>query len=230
MANVVAIIPAAGQGKRMGTSVSKSYMEILGRPLLAYTLDKFQSHSLIAEIILVVQESDLDYCQREIVQRYGFAKVTKIIAGGGERQESVAKGLAALEPGVQYVLVHDGARPLIDGQTISRVIEVAINRGAAVVGVPVKDTIKVVDQELLVQNTPQRHTLWAVQTPQVFRRDILERAYQEADIQGWIGTDDASLVERVGEQVYMVRGSYSNLKVTTPEDIIYVREILEGER
>ena len=230
MANVVAVIPAAGQGKRMGTSVSKSYMEILGRPLLAYTLDKFQSHSLIAEIILVVQESDLDYCQKEIVQRYGFVKVTKIIAGGSERQESVAKGLAALGPGVEYILVHDGARPLIDGQTISQAIEAAINRGAAVVGVPVKDTIKVVDQELLVQNTPERHTLWAVQTPQVFRRDILERAYQEAEIQGWIGTDDASLVERIGEQVYMVRGSYSNLKVTTPEDIIYVREILEGER
>lgn len=227
MARISAIIPAAGLGKRMGTSVSKSYMEILGRPLLTYTLERFQSHSLIDEIILVAQEKDLDYCKKEIVEKYGFNKVTKIVPGGKERQDSVAQGLAALEPEVEWVVVHDGARPLVDGQTISEVIRVAFGKGAAIAGVPLKDTIKVVDGEMAVQDTPRRHTIWAIQTPQVFRRDILENAYREAARQGWIGTDDASLVEYAGGKVYVVRGRYSNIKVTTPEDLPYIIESLK---
>jgi len=226
---VAAIIPAAGQGKRMGTSVSKSYMEILGRPLLAYTLDKYQNHPLITEILLVVQAKDIEYCRNDIVGKYGFNKVKKIIAGGAERQDSVANGLAALDPGVEWVLVHDGARPLIDGQTISQAVETAWACGAAVVGVPVKDTIKVVDDNLTVQGTPERQSLWIAQTPQVFRRDILEEAYRQAALDGWMGTDDASLVERLGVKVQVVRGRYDNIKITTPEDLPFFRESLGGE-
>lgn len=226
---VAAIIPAAGQGKRMGTSVSKSYMEILGRPLLAYTLDKYQNHPLIAEILLVVQAKDIEYCRNDIVGKHGLNKVKKIIAGGAERQDSVANGLAALDPEVEWVLIHDGARPLIDGQTISQAVETAWACGAAVVGVPVKDTIKVVDENLTVQNTPDRQSLWIAQTPQVFRRDILQEAYRQAALDGWLGTDDASLVERLGVKVKMVRGRYDNIKITTPEDLLFFRESLGGE-
>jgi len=227
LAKVVAIIPAAGQGKRMGTSVSKSYLEILGRPLLAYTLDKFQSHSLIEEIIIVAQARDIEYCRSEIVEKYGFDKVKKIVAGGQERQDSVNLGLAALDLEADWVLIHDGARPLVDGTTISQAIQAAFSKAAAVVGVPVKDTIKVVDAGHTVRQTLDRQTLWAVQTPQVFRRDILEEAYRQAGLLGWTSTDDASLVERLGVQVQMVRGSYKNIKITTPEDLLYLAESLK---
>ncbi len=229
MSKVAAIIPAAGQGKRMGVSGSKVYLEVWGRPLLAYTLERFQSHSLIAEIIVLVRKEDLEYCQQEVVEKYGFDKVRKVLSGGPERQDSIRLGLAALAPDIDLVLVHDGARPLVDSQTISLAIETALEKGAAVTGVPVKDTIKVVDVDLLVKDTPERQTLWAAQTPQAFKRAILERAYQEAGNQGWTGTDDASLVEKSGCRVYMVRGSYDNIKVTTPEDLLYVRERLRGE-
>lgn len=228
MDKAVAIIPAAGQGVRMGASVSKVFIEVQGRPLLAYTLEKFQSHPMISEIIVLTRENEREYCQKEVVDKYGYSKVTKIVAGGAERQDSVRHGLAALEEDVRLVLIHDGARPLISESIISKAIEMALAHGAAVVGVPVKDTIKVVDTNQIVQYTPERHTLWAVQTPQVFRRDILDAAYREATLQGWTGTDDASLVEKGGGQVHMVLGSYENIKITTPEDLLYFR-LLIGE-
>ncbi len=226
MDKVVAIIAAAGQGTRMGAPVSKVYLDILGRPLLAYTLDKFQSHSQIAEIIILTRENEREYCQNQVVKKYGFSKVKKIVAGGLERQDSVRLGLAALETDAHWVLIHDGARPLISEELIDQTVEAAKSFGAAVVGVPVKDTIKVVNANRIVQHTPERHTLWAVQTPQVFRRDIIDNAYHQATLHGWIATDDASLVERAGGQVVMVQGSYENIKVTTPEDLVYIEQLL----
>lgn len=228
MDKVVAIIPAAGQGSRMGASISKVYIEILGRPLLAYTLDKFQSHPMIAEIIILTRENEREYCQKEVVQKYGFSKVSKIVVGGQERQDSVRLGLGAVADDANIVLVHDGARPLIRENIISQAIEKALAHGAAIVGVPVKDTIKVVDDKRVVQCTPERHTLWAVQTPQVFHRDILLNAYEQATREGWTATDDASLVEKAGGQVHMVQGGYDNIKVTTPEDLVYLEELLRG--
>lgn len=221
MDKVVAIIPAAGQGSRMGASVSKVYIDVLGRPLLAYTLDKFQRHSLIADIIILTRESEQEYCQKEIVEKYGFSKVKKIVVGGAERQDSVSLGLAALEDDASLVLIHDGARPLISEDIISRSIEAALTKGAVAVGMPVKDTIKVVDEQGIVQSTPERQTLWAVQTPQVFQRDIIDKAYQQATLHNRVATDDASLVEQAGGQVVMIQGSYENIKVTTPEDLVY---------
>lgn len=229
MAKVTALIPAAGQGRRMGLGINKAYIEIGGRPLLAYTLDKFQSHSLIDDIIVIAQKDDLDFCRREIVLKYGFTKIRSVVAGGRERQDSVYLGLAALSPDTGWVVIHDGARPLINPHTITLALETAQAKGSAVVGVPSKETIKVINPDLSVKETPERHSLWMVQTPQVFARDILVKAHKKALTFGWTSTDDAMLVERVGAKVYMVQGEYSNIKVTTPEDLLYVKEYLRTE-
>ena len=226
MAKVTALIPCAGQGKRMGGSISKQYMEVFGRPLLAYTLDKFQGHSMIDDIILVPRREEIAYCDNEVVKKYGFTKVAALVPGGEERQDSVWRGLCALRKDTEWVVIHDGVRPLITGSVISAVLETAFLKGAAVVGVPVKDTVKRVNPDLTVSETPSRESLWLVQTPQVFRKDIVLHAYQQALSLGWRGTDDASLVEKIGVKVQMVRGEYDNIKVTTPEDLIFVRETL----
>jgi 2-C-methyl-D-erythritol 4-phosphate cytidylyltransferase len=230
LAKVTALIPCAGQGKRMGGSISKQYMEILGRPLLAYTLDKFQGHSLIDEIILIPRAEEIAYCDKEVVKKYGFTKVAALVPGGEERQDSVWQGLCALGEETGWVVIHDGVRPLVTGSVISAALETAFLKGAAVVGVPVKDTVKRVNPDLTVSETPPRESLWLVQTPQVFRKDIVLNAYQKAFRLGWRGTDDASLVERMGVKVQMVRGEYDNIKVTTPEDLILVRETVRVVR
>lgn len=229
MARTAALIPAAGQGRRMGMGINKTYIELGGRPLLAYTLDKFQSHSLIDDIILIVHKDDLDFCRREIVRKYGFTKVRDVVAGGSERQDSVFLGLAALSADTGWVAVHDGARPLVSPETITLALETAFAKGAAVVGVPSKETVKIVNPDLSVRETPERDSLWMIQTPQVFRRDILLKAHQKAAVSGWTGTDDSMLVERLGIKVFMVQGEYGNIKVTTPEDLLYIKEYLRTE-
>ena len=226
MAKVTALIPCAGQGKRMVAAVNKPYLEVYDRPLLAYTLDKFQSHSLVDEIILIAKSDEVEYCQREIVQKYGFTKVRSVVAGGLERQDSVRAGLAVVDEEAEWIIVHDGVRPLVTAETITLALNTAFVYQTAVVGVPVKDTIKIVRADLSVQETPDRTSLWHVQTPQVFRKDILLEAYEQAYLLGWRGTDDAVLVEKSGGQVRMVRGEYTNIKVTTPEDLLYVKEMI----
>lgn len=230
MAKVTALIPCAGQGKRMGGTVSKPFVEVIGRPLLTYTLDRFQEHPLIDEIILIAREDAVKYCREEIVDKYGCSKVKAVVAGGKERQDSVANGLACIEDRTEWVVVHDAARPLVTIDTITRALQTAFEKGNAVVGVPVKDTIKKVNPDLTVQETPDRQNLWQVQTPQVFKRSVLELAYREAALKGWQGTDDASLVEKLGIKVYMVKGEYSNIKVTTPEDLIFLQELIRMEK
>lgn len=229
LAKVVALIPCAGQGKRMGAGVSKPYLEVHGRPLLTYTLDVFEKHPLIDGIILVVESEAVSYCKEEIVSKYGYKKVQAVVAGGKERQDSVMLGLACLENDTEWVLVHDGARPLINLDTITRAVNTAFVKKAVVVGVRVKDTIKIAAPDLTICATPDRQILWQIQTPQVFKRDILEQAYNQAASEKWIGTDDASFVERFGEKVYIVEGEYSNIKVTTPEDLIYLNAMLKVE-
>lgn len=222
-----ALIPCAGKGKRMGNAVNKLYLDLGGRPLLAYTLDLFQSNSLITEIVLVAAESEIEYCRREIVDKYGFSKVKHLIPGGGERQESVSNGLQHIEREAELVLIHDGARPFLDNNTLNRAVAAGWEKGAAVVGVPVKDTVKIVAEDYSVKTTPPRQFLWLAQTPQVFRKDIIVKAYAEAANKGWTGTDDASLVEELGLPVYMVPGEYTNIKITTPEDLLLAGEILK---
>lgn len=226
MAKVSAIILSAGQGKRMGGRVSKQFLEIDGRPLLAYTLDKFQEHPLIEEVIVVSKGEEIDYCRQKVIEKYNFTKVKKIIPGGEERQDSVYQGLLALSEDTEWVVVHDGVRPLVSLPVITRVLQYAFNKGAAIVGVPAKDTIKEVSPDQTVLATPPRKTLWHIQTPQVFKKEILVKAYEEALVSSWRGTDDSSLVERLGIPVYVVPGEYDNIKITTPEDLIYFKMML----
>jgi 2-C-methyl-D-erythritol 4-phosphate cytidylyltransferase len=229
LGKVTALIPCAGQGKRMGGRVSKQFLRINDRPLLAYTLDPFQKHPLIDDIILVTREEDIPFCWEEIVQKEGFSKVSQVVAGGQERQDSVYQGLLALDKETDWVVIHDGARPMISWKTINAVLEAAVEKGAAIVGVPAKDTIKLVNPDLTVQDTPPRELLWHIQTPQVFRKTLVLKAYQEAIAHGWQGTDDASLVEKLGVPVYVVQGEYTNIKITTPEDFAFLFEALRGQ-
>ena len=218
MPNVTALIAAAGQGTRMAAAVNKQLLLLGGHPLLAETLRVFQQSPAIEDIILVASAEEMAEFQ-ELVDRYRFTKVRKIVTGGRQRQDSVACGLENLLPTCQLVAVHDGARPLLTAAHLAAVIGMAAETGAALLAVPVKDTLKIVGPDGLVVATPDRASLWAVQTPQVFRKEILRQAYARAAQDGFSGTDDASLVEHSGCPVHVVMGSYENIKVTTPDDL-----------
>lgn len=217
----VAVVLAAGQGKRMGSSIQKQYMELAGKPLICYALDAFEKSS-IDEVILVTGSGEVDYCLKNIVRAYGFQKVVHIIEGGRERYHSVYEGLKAAT-GCAYVLIHDGARPLITQEIINSAWEGAVKYGACVIGMPVKDTIKIADKDSYSWETPKRESLWAVQTPQAFQYQLIWDAYSrlfEAEENQTGITDDAMVVETMTDyKVKLLPGSYSNIKVTTPEDM-----------
>ena len=226
------LIPAAGTGRRMGGSVSKQYLELAGKPILAHTLALFENHPLIDNIYPIVPPNDISYCQQQIVDRYGFTKVRKLVAGGPTRQDSVKNGLAALaEDGLDQpkrpVLIHDGARPLFDSKRLSMLIDIVCQTGACTIGVPVKDTIKNVDNNKTT-DSPDRNRLWQAQTPQGFQYQLIKEAFDQAAADGFIATDDASLLERLGHPVQMLKGDYRNIKVTTPEDILIAVALLGG--
>jgi 2-C-methyl-D-erythritol 4-phosphate cytidylyltransferase len=217
-------------GRRMGASINKQYLELAGRPILAHTLELFQQHPAIDSIYPILPADEISYCQTHIVDRYAFSKVRRLVAGGAERQDSVWNGLRALaEDGevgaASIVLIHDGARPLFDTALLPQLIETAQRQGGCVVGVPVKDTIKQVDGGR-ISNTPARQRLWQAQTPQAFRFGLLMRANLCAERDGFRGSDDASLVERLGQPPLMLEGSYRNLKLTTPEDLLMAAALL----
>jgi 2-C-methyl-D-erythritol 4-phosphate cytidylyltransferase len=218
---VTAIVVAAGAGLRMG-GIDKLFADVGGMPLLARTLAAFEACPSVDQIILVASEANLDRCWK-LVKSYGFKKVTELVPGGARRQDSVQQGLDQVKDS-RWVLIHDGVRPFIDDAVIAAGIEAAREHGAAVAAVPVKDTIKVVNAEHLVRNTPRRETLWAAQTPQVFRIDVIRAAYRDAfgDV-----TDDAMLLERLGQPVKVYQGSYENIKITTPEDLDLAECILK---
>lgn len=221
----VAIVLAAGQGKRMHSDVQKQYILLYDRPVIFYALNTFQE-SFVDEIILVVGQDEKEYCQREIVEKYNFNKVKKIVEGGSERYHSVANGLKALE-GEGYVFIHDGARPFVTEEILLRAYDAVKKYDACVVGMPVKDTIKIVDENNFASLTPNRETVWQVQTPQVFSIILAKEAYSKLIIeeerlksQGIKITDDAMVVETLMEHsVKLVEGSYENIKITTPEDL-----------
>jgi 2-C-methyl-D-erythritol 4-phosphate cytidylyltransferase len=217
---VSVIIAAAGKGTRMNMDINKQYINIGGLPVLASTLLKFDRCRLVDEIILVVNEQDIIFCKNKIVDEYGIEKVKVITAGGNERQESVQRGLAELHRDTGIVLVHDGARPFVEEDIIIENIAAAFQYGAACTAVPVKDTVKVSDENGFVRETLDRSALWLIQTPQAFRYDIIADAYEKAMSEGYVGTDDAILAERAGYKVRLVMGSYSNIKITTREDLV----------
>lgn len=222
---ITAIILAAGQGNRMKSKVHKQFLRLGDRPVLYYSLKCFQN-SEVERIILVTGEADIAYCRKQIVDEYGFDKVTDIIAGGAERYDSVEEGLRLISEGI--VLIHDGARPFVTRRMIHASIETAQEFGACTVGMPVKDTIKVVDAEGYGIDTPDRRTLWQIQTPQTFRIPLIQKAYRcmRASENRNI-TDDTMLVEHYcNTQVKVIEGDYRNLKLTTPEDMIMAESIL----
>ena len=220
-----AIVLAAGQGKRMHSDVCKQYLLLRNRPLLYYSLKTFQD-SFIDEIILVVGQNEESYCRREIVEKFHITKVKKIVEGGRERYHSVANGLREAE-GEGYVFIHDGARPFLTEDILKRAYESVQEYNACVVGMPVKDTIKIADEKGFAQTTPNRKLVWQVQTPQVFEMKLAKNAYEELFIkeeelkaQGIQITDDAMVVETLlHHPVKLVEGSYENIKITTPEDL-----------
>ena len=224
--NVYVLVPAAGLGRRMGASLNKQYLTLADRPILAHTLALFDGHPRVDGIYVISPADEIPYCRREVVERYGFTKVLDLVAGGAERQDSVRNGLRACAAEAEdLVLIHDGVRPLCPPPCIDAAIDSASRIGACVVGVPVKDTIKEVDGGL-IQGTPQRQRLWQAQTPQAFRYGLIRDAHERALAEGWTGTDDASLVERLGLPVAMVAGDYRNIKITTPEDLLLARAFL----
>ena len=215
-----AIVLAAGQGKRMGTKVQKQYLEISGKPVLFYSLDTFQKSNIIDDIILVVGDNQEEYCREEIVEKFHITKVRKIVNGGAERYHSVWNGLQHVaEDG--YVFIHDGARPFVTEDILLRAYETVQKEKACVVGMPVKDTIKIADDEGFAKETPNRSLVWMVQTPQVFDTFLIKNAYSLLMEQETIQvTDDAMVVETMLQRnVKLVEGSYENIKITTPEDL-----------
>lgn len=221
------IIPAAGQGKRMGAGKNKLFIELMGLPVIVHTLQVFESDEQCEGVILVINLQEKPEFQA-MIRKYNLKKVSALAPGGKERQQSVYNGLKEVTT-EEIVLVHDGARPFIDTKTIHRLVESAEENGAAVVAVPVKDTIKKVRNKMVLE-TIERTSLWAIQTPQAFRVPLLYSAHQAAIKTSFQGTDDASLVEEIGEQVAVVEGNYDNIKLTTPEDLYFAEAIIRKNR
>ena len=220
-----AVILAAGLGKRMQAGHNKQFIEICGQSVLTHTLTVFAQIPEIAKIVLVVRAGEEDTCQNMIPE---IAENKTVLAiGGKERQDSVHNGIRAITWECEYILIHDGARPLITEEVFRRTLLAAQNSGAAICAVPVKDTIKQADSDGNVLATIPRESLWAVQTPQVFRADLIRRAYENAYVHNHYGTDDSSLVEYLGEKIKIVTGDYENIKITTPEDIPTAEQILQ---
>lgn len=224
-----AIVLAAGQGKRMHSKVQKQFLSLKGRPVLYYSLACFQNSPEIQEIILVTSAESVEYCRQEIVQSYGFSKVKKIIPGGKERYDSVFAGLMACGE-CDYVYIHDGARPFITEEILAKAEETVKKYGACVVGMPSKDTVKIADENQMIVQTPKRSLVWTVQTPQVFSYDLIYKAYEKARRGSMKGvTDDAMVAEAYGNiKIPLVEGSYENIKITTPEDLLVAERILEN--
>lgn len=219
------VIVAAGTGSRMNMGINKQFIKLEGKEIIAYTIEKFYNNSNIEDIVVVVKEDESEFFKKEILDKYNFKNV-KIAYGGKERQDSVYNGLKLLDEKCDVVLIHDGARPFVSDKIIDKSIEEAKEHKAIVVGVPVKDTIKVIDNDKNIVDTPNRSALWAVQTPQTFDYNILIDAYKDAFKNKFYGTDDAMLVERIGYKVKMLEGSYNNIKITTQEDLNIGSQIL----
>ena len=223
MSKVGAVIVAAGNSTRM-RGLDKTFAPVLGMPLVVHTIDQFESSSLVHQIVLVVAKDSVGRA-RELIQHRAYSKVTNVCVGGRRRQDSVRSGLEALSS-CEWVMVHDGARPCLDEAILRRGLEAAFRYGSAIAGVPVKDTIKMVSPHQIVEKTPDRSLLWAAQTPQVFRYQMLLDAHRALN-QDF--TDDAAMIESLGHSVKMYLGSYENIKVTTSDDLVIAEAFLKSD-
>ena len=227
---VVAVVPAGGTGKRMGAGTPKQFLMLDGVPLMLHALRVLDRTPGVTEVVLVVPKEERDRALTEVVERYGLKKVLKVVPGGATRQESVQHGLNEVGEDVEIVVVHDAVRPFITEDRIERSIEAARKHGGAIVAVPMKDTPKQAGPDRLIQRTLDRTELWLAQTPQAFRRALVVEAYRKAAIAHVHATDDAALVERLGHKVAIVEGSWENIKITTPEDMILAEAILAARK
>ncbi|MCZ0755283.1 2-C-methyl-D-erythritol 4-phosphate cytidylyltransferase [Anoxybacillus sp. J5B_2022] len=218
------VIPAAGQGKRMKAGINKQLLELCGQPVIIHTLKVFEQDGWCQGIIIVINEAERERFY-ELLEKFQIKKVVSVVSGGAERQHSVYNGLKAVSS--ELVLIHDGARPFITTEKVHELVKEANEHGAAVPAVPMKDTVKRVRQGF-VEETVDRSSLWAVQTPQAFRVSLILKAHEQAKQEGYLGTDDASLVERMGKKVKIIEGDYRNIKLTTPDDLLFAAAILSS--
>ncbi|HEX5773480.1 MAG TPA: 2-C-methyl-D-erythritol 4-phosphate cytidylyltransferase [Geomobilimonas sp.] len=226
---VIALIPAAGMGKRMGAPINKQYLLLNEKPIVAHTIGVFEAFPVVDDIYVISPEAEIPYCREQVVERYGFRKVRAIVAGGAERQYSVLNGLRAMDgtPDDAVILIHDGVRPFVPVPVLEKAIRVAAEHDGALVAVPAKDTVKVV-VDGIIRETPPREQLWLAQTPQAFRYGVIRAAHEIAAAEGYLGTDDAALVERLGKDVHVVMGDYRNIKITTPEDLVLAEAFIKS--
>jgi len=225
-----AVIVSAGKGHRFKGGRKKQFLPLAGKPVLAHTLDSFEASPLIRSVYLVVGREDIDYCLREIVEKYRYGKISEIVPGGETRQESGKNGIDAVPGDSGIISIHDGVRPFVTREMIEDSVRGALRFEAVVIAVPVRDTIKRVQPDGTVLQTLERGSLWQVQTPQTFRASVIREAHDRAVKEGFVGTDDASLVERLGVKVRVLPGSYHNIKITSPEDLILAHFILQQMR
>ena len=219
------VIVSAGKGSRMKANINKQFLKIRDKEVIAHTIDKFYNNKNIKEIIIVIREDEKEFFDENIIKKYRYKNI-KIAFGGKERQDSVYNGLKEVDENCEIVLIHDGARPFVSNEIIEKSIENAKKYNSAIVGVPVKDTIKIVNEDNDVVNTPNRSRLWSIQTPQVFDYSLIMKAHEKAKNDKYYGTDDSMLMEYLGYNVRVVEGSYNNIKITTPEDLKIAEEIL----
>ncbi|WP_035292604.1 2-C-methyl-D-erythritol 4-phosphate cytidylyltransferase [Clostridium sp. KNHs214] len=227
MSKNCAIILAAGKGVRMRAGVNKQYIELGDRPVIYYTLKAFEHSDIIDDIIIVAAKDEIEYCRKEVVEKYKIEKVSKIVEGGKERQDSVVNGLEEIEK-CDIVLIHDGARPFVNKRIIEDGIKYAKKYGAAACGVPPKDTIKIRYQDGFSKETLKRNELFCVQTPQTFQYKLILNCHRKLNKDNVRVTDDTMVVERYGNKVYLYEGDYNNIKITTPEDLIICRGLLDN--
>lgn len=224
--NLRVVIAAAGSATRMGSKINKQYMLLKAKPVLTYALDAFEQFDMVDRIVVVANPEEVDYCEREIVKKYGYRKVSGVIPGGRQRQDSVWAGLLHLGKDTDLVAVHDGARPLMSFKILHELIVEALEWGAAVPGVKAKDTLKSVDRDGFVRQTLDRSSVVGIQTPQVFKYSELVSAYRQAQEEGFIATDDAAIFETYIGRVKVVTGEERNIKITTPTDLKIAEALL----
>lgn len=225
---VSAIIVSAGKGVRMNDTFRKQYMDLSGLPLVAHSVIAFDECRPIEEIFLVVPKEDMDYCQKRILFPLGLKKKVHLIPGGDQRQDSVYKGLQAIDKHTDTVVIHDGVRPFVRADDLLACIQGSKDFGACILGIPSSDTLKRVDKSEIIRETLTRDRIWQAQTPQAFQYDLILKAHEAARRDGYVGTDDASLLERLGLDVKIISGSRLNIKITLKEDLAVARALLDA--